>query len=111
LKNATDVWLALNPLNNPDAPASPFEMEEYRLPEEAKAQEYEELAVQKTQEADMANQRSDDYVLLTVIFAMALFFGGISGRFQWRVIDASILIMGALVMLYGVRHLLNLPIG
>jgi hypothetical protein len=111
LKSATDAWLALDPLHNPDAPPSPFEMEEYRLPEEDKAQEYEEVATQKTQEASTANQRSDDYVLLTVIFAMALFFGGISGRFQWRVIDASMLILGTLVMLYGVRLLLNLPIG
>lgn len=109
LKIATDAWLATNPLTNPDAPLTPFDMEEYNLPETAKAQEYEALAAQKNEEANQANTRSDEFVLLTVIFATVLFFGGVAGKFQWRVIDAAMLVLGVLVMLYGAWRLLLLP--
>jgi hypothetical protein len=111
LRTATDAWLALEPLNNPDAPLTPFEMEEYSLPEQAQAQQYEEVSRQKAEEASTANLRSDEYVLLTVIFAMVLFFGGISGKFQWRVIDAAMLGLGTLAMLIGGWLLLDLPMG
>jgi hypothetical protein len=37
LKSATDAWLATKPLQNPDAPASPFVMPEYVLEENALA--------------------------------------------------------------------------
>lgn len=109
LKIATDAWLATNPLTNPDAPLTPFDMEEYSLPETAKAQEYEALAAQKNEEANQADARSDEFVLLTVIFATVLFFGGVAGKFQWRVIDAAMLVLGVLVMLYGAWRLLLLP--
>jgi hypothetical protein len=111
LKTATDAWLATKPLTNPDAPLSPFDMAEYVLPERAEAQLQEELVIQKTEEASQADQHSDDYVLLTVIFAMALFFGGISGKFQWRVIDAAMLSLSGLVMAGGLVLLIRYPIG
>jgi hypothetical protein len=86
-------------------------MEEYSLPEQAQAQQYEEVSRQKAEEASTANLRSDEYVLLTVIFAMVLFFGGISGKFQRRVIDAAMLGLGTLAMLIGGWLLLDLPMG
>jgi hypothetical protein len=110
LKTATDAWLATEPLTNPDAPATPFVMPEYRIPQQAESEEYEQLAEQKSQEAAQANQRSDDYVLLTVLFATVLFFGGISGKFQWRVIDAAILTLGTVVFLWALWRLLTLPV-
>lgn len=109
LKIATDAWLATDPLENPDAPLSPFDMAEYQLPETAEAKSLEVVAAQKNEEASQANERSDEFVLLTVIFATVLFFGGISGKFQWRVIDAAMLGLGVVVMLYGTWRLLTLP--
>ena len=49
LKTATDAWLAEDPLNNPDAPSSPFKMPEYRLPEQAAAEQMDQLAVENLQ--------------------------------------------------------------
>jgi hypothetical protein len=110
LRTATEAWLARDPVNNPDAPPSPFELPDYRLPQLVEAEQLEGLAVEKFFEANDANERSDEYVLLTVIFATVLFFGGISGKFQWRLIDAGILGLGTVVFLGGLVLLLTLPI-
>jgi hypothetical protein len=110
LRKATDDWLKTEPLKNPGAPRSPFDMPAYQLAEQVKAQQLEEVANQKAQAADDANELADRYVLLTVIFATSLFFCGISGKFQWQVIDAIMLSMGTLVLLGGLIVLFTLPI-
>jgi hypothetical protein len=110
LRAATDAWLKTNPLTNPDAPNSPFDMPIYQLAEQVKSQELEQLANQKATEANDANELADRYVLLTVIFATSLFFCGISGKFQWQVIDIIMLSIGTLVLLIGGFVLLTLPV-
>jgi hypothetical protein len=77
---AFEAWLATDPLEDPDAPATPFEMEEYAL---AASDEAERLAAEAdaaSQAARAANQQGDDYVLLTVLFASVLFFAGVSTK-------------------------------
>jgi len=110
LRAATDAWRKTNPLTNPEAPRSPFDMPGYQVAEQAKSQELEQLANQKADEANEANELADRYVLLTVIFATSLFFCGISGKFQWQVIDIVMLSIGTLVLLAGVYVLLTLPV-
>lgn len=83
LKTATDAWLATDPLNNRAAPPSPFDMPEYELPEMEEAEQLDELATAKFEDAAEADEYADAYVLLTVIFATVLFFSGIAGKFQW----------------------------
>lgn len=110
LKTATDAWLALTPLQNPDAPLSPFDMPEYVLPEQTEAVALQEQSLENFAAANQANERSDEYVLLTVLFATVLFFAGIAGKFQWRLIDGAMLGLGVLVFLYGSWRILNSPI-
>ena len=109
LKTATDAWLAEDPINNPDAPSSPFKMPEYRLPEEIAAEQMDQVAAENFTKASQADEYADNYVLLTVIFAMVLFFSGISGKFQWRVIDALVLAFGIIVLLGGLVLLVEIP--
>jgi hypothetical protein len=110
LKAATEAWLALEPLTDPGAPPSPFDMEEYSLPETAESQQMQQLADELFARASAANQTSDNYVLLTVIFASVLFFGGISGKFRAHVIDLTMLAIATLVFLAGVVILFTYPI-
>lgn len=110
LRAATDAWLMTDPFTNADAPRSPFDMPGYQVPEQAEAQRLEQAANAKADEATEANELADRYVLLTVLFATALFFCGISGKFQWHVIDAVMLGFGALVFLAGSAILLTLPV-
>lgn len=110
LKQATDAWIATKPRQNPNAPPSPFAMPEYALPQQAEAQQWEQTVADESKQADSANEVSDHYVFLTVIFASVLFFGGISGKFQWQVIDLSMLLIACLVFLIGIGTLLTFPV-
>ena len=107
---ATDAWLALEPMNNPNAPLSPFDMSEYRLDD---WEESEQLLVQveadrnKTSEA---SQIADRYVLLTVLFASVLFFGGISGKFKSKIIDLGMMAIAILLFSTVFIVLLSNPI-
>lgn len=110
LKAATDAWLALKPLQNPDAPLTPFDMDAYVLEEQIESEKLQAESVELFRKANEANELSDEYVLLTVIFATVLFFTGVAGKFQWRVLDAAMLIMGITVFIYGAVRILNSPI-
>jgi hypothetical protein len=110
LKVATDAWLATEPLKNPEAPGTPFEMAEYSLPETARATELRQQAENESALGNQANEISDRYVLLTVIFASVLFFGGISGKFQSKAIDLAMLLLSGIVFLVGLGVLATYPI-
>jgi len=109
LKTASDAWLATQPLQNPDAPSSPFVMPEYQLPERAEAAAWAAEATVQWEQAETADQIADRYVLLTVLFASVLFFAGIAGKFQSRLIDIAMLALGLLVLLAGVAIALTYP--
>lgn len=110
LRTATDAWLTTQPLQNPGAPATPFEMDEYQLPERSQAAALREQAEAESGLANEANEISDRYVLLTVIFASVLFFGGISGKFQSRAVDLGMLALAGIVFLVGLGILITYPI-
>ena len=110
LTTATDAWLALEPLQNPEAPASPFEMTEYKIAEQEEAKRLNEAVYSKINEARYANGISDNYILFTVIFASVLFFAGIATKFQSRRLKAFIVTAGWIVYLSGVGWLITLPV-
>lgn len=55
-------------------------MPEYRLATEEEAHERLEAAERLSAKARQANQRSDNYVLTAVLFALVLFFASLAGR-------------------------------
>ena len=75
---AFDAWLATDPLTNPDAPPTPFAMDEYQLQARTDAERFdaEEAAAAATVRRNV--QRSANYVLGVVLFAVSLFFAGMS---------------------------------
>ena len=110
LKLASDAWIATEPRQNPDAPLSPFAMPEYQLTQNREAAELRQLADEEMALAEHADDVSDRYVLLTVIFASVLFFGGISGKFQSKSVDVAMLVLASLVFLVGLTILVTFPI-
>ncbi len=109
LKAAASAWWATNPLTNAEAPASPFDMPEYVLPERRDADRWEETSNRESAAADRAGEISSRYLLFTIIFASVLFFGGVGGKFRSQMIDLSILVLGALTLLAGVGIMLLSP--
>jgi hypothetical protein len=110
LKGSTDAWLTLEPLTNPNAPPSPFAMPEYILEQNVESANLSKVADEMFAEATQANQTADNYVLLTVIFAMVLFFGGISGKFKSRMVDLAMLILAYVLFTVGVVVMLRYPV-
>ncbi|MCD0447454.1 hypothetical protein LO763_27950 [Glycomyces sp. A-F 0318] len=102
---AVDAWIATRPMVNPDAPPTPFDMPEYRPASEALAADLVAKAEARTQEAHEDNQRSDNYVFMAVILALALFFAGVAGRSrtlrsQWILSGAAVVtFIGAAIVL------------
>lgn len=100
LRDATTPWIALEPLTNADAPSSPFVMDTYVVEATAEADRLERAAQASSQAARDANQRSDNYVVTTILFASVLFFAALSGKldhFRNRVLLLGLSIVGLVV--------------
>lgn len=107
---AFNAWVATDPVNNPDAPKSPFEMSEYVLADAVLAEELTTLADEKAAAAREANQNGDNYVLTMVLFASVLFFAGVSSKLARKRNRVIALGFGVTLLVAGSAILLSLPI-
>jgi hypothetical protein len=110
MKRAVEAWLKTDPFNNPEAPLGPMKMAEYVQPELAEAKRQEVLSAQEFNRAMQANQSSDTYVLLTVLFASVLFFGGIAGTVDSRRLRISIMSIALVLFVLTVAFLATMPV-
>jgi hypothetical protein len=110
MKKAVEAWLKTDPFNNPAAPLGPLKMAEYVQPELTDVKQHEESYAREYAGAMQANKTSDTYVLLTVLFASVLFFGGIAGTLDSRRLRASILILALALFALTTAFLASMPI-
>jgi hypothetical protein len=97
---AVDAWLATEPLRSADAPASPFDMDEYRLEPQEEAARLEARAERRSALARDANQTGDNYTVTSVFFASAILLAALSakiGRLSLRIV----MLAGSAVLLLG----------
>jgi hypothetical protein len=104
-----DEWLSLDPLNNPAAPATPFDLASFSNAAELEAESLVRQAEAKFEEGRDANQTGDNYILATVFFASVLFFTGISSKFQNLNLRTAILGFAAVGLIVGLVRMLTLP--
>jgi hypothetical protein len=97
LRAAVQTWLATHPFTNPWAPGSPFGMAAYTSTAGAAAEAQLKLADQRVEAAEVANQHSDDYVLLTMLAAGVLFFSGMGVKFEGCWTKTALNAFGALL--------------
>lgn len=107
---AHQAWLALDPLNNSDAPATPLAMPEYQLAAEQSALELEAKADRLFTAGEDANAISDVYTLTTLLFAVVLFFTAVSERFEYERVRVGLLALGAIGLVSGLTVALAQPI-
>ena len=103
------AWVALDPLNDPDAPPGPRFMPEYEDPvlEEAK-----ELAAEATHAFDLGVETratGEKYVRVTVILAAALFLIAIGQRFKVRGVRHSVNYVAGALLIYCVYLIATYP--
>jgi len=111
LAMAFDAWIATDPVNNPDAPKSPFSMEEYDVDLLQEAQRLEAEAVEKSKISAAANQTADNYILNTVILASVLFLTGVQSRMKSVPARSLIILLSLLILSYGLYNIARLPIN
>jgi hypothetical protein len=107
---AYDSWIALDPLNNPDAPTSPLGMPEYQLASDLEADRLEARADELFAAGEEANTISDIYTLTTLLFAAVLFFAAISERFEYPKAQVILLTLAAVGLIVGLVIAFDQPI-
>jgi hypothetical protein len=110
-KPAVSAWIATRPLRNPDAPLTPFAMEEYRLEAGDEADRLAGEAEAFAARARLNVQRATNYVLGVVLFAVALFFAGMSTKLRAPRLQVALLVLGAIVFVGTVVWLATLPVS
>jgi hypothetical protein len=110
-KPAVDAWLATRPLQNPDAPKSPFAMPEYRLASGEEAARLQAEAAAHSEEANEDIERADQYVLCVVLFAASLFFAGMSTRLRAEKARIAVLGIGCVLFVGTLAWIGTLPVG
>jgi hypothetical protein len=107
---AFDAWLATDPLTNPEAPLTPFAMEEYEPAARTEADRLDETSEGLSAVVQRNIQRSANYVLGVVLFAVALFFAGMSTKLQGRGSRLTLLIVGCLIFLGTAGWIATFPV-
>lgn len=105
-----DAWIALDPLNDPAAPPSPFAMPEYRLSQDAEAERLEARADELFAAGEDSNTISDIYTLTTLLFAAVLFFAAISERFEYLGAQVGLLVIAGIGLVVGIGIAAGQPI-
>jgi hypothetical protein len=110
MRPAFDAWLALDPFNNPNAPASPMAMDEYELDADTEADELDAKADALFASGEEANDISDIYTLTTLLFAGVLFFAAMAERFEYFRAQVILLCFAGLGLIVGVYIAFGQPI-
>jgi hypothetical protein len=110
-KPAFDAWLATDPLTDPDAPPTPFAMDDYQLQAQADVERLDAEEELATATVRRNIQRSANYVLAVVLFAVALFFAGMSAKLRGAGPRKALLAIGCFVFLGTLAWIATFPIS
>jgi hypothetical protein len=108
---AVTAWLATKPLTRPNAPLTPFVMPQYRLAATAEAARLDAEATVSSALVHRDVQRATDYVLGVVLFAIALFFAGISTKLRSLRQREVVLAFGWLIFLATAVWIATSPVS
>jgi hypothetical protein len=109
---AFEAWQATDPLTNADAPPTPFAMDEYELPQEnTEARQADAAAEAMAATVRLNIQRSANYVLGVVLFAVALFFAGMSTKLRGEGVRKVLLAVGCAVFIGTAIWIATFPVS
>jgi hypothetical protein len=110
-KPAFEAWIADEPLTTPGAPPTPFALPEYRLAATEDAERLDAEAEVLAANVRRDIQRSSNYVLGVVLFAVALFFAGMSAKLNTQRMRQVMLVFGCIVFLAALTWIATLPVS
>lgn len=106
---AFDAWLQTRPFSNPDAPAGPIFMPEYRNGELEHADALNERAGETFEAGTDARETADRYVRQTVLLATVLFLVAVAQRFTFRGVRIAASVVAGALMLVALAGVVSLP--
>lgn len=107
LRSAFESWWALRPLEDDDAPLTPFEMADRE--ENRRAEKLEREAETTFRLAQEASHNGERFGQVNVIFACAMFLAGIGNHFKGSRVRLGLMIVGLLCCAIGFLRMLQLP--
>jgi hypothetical protein len=108
---AFDAWLATDPLQSPDAPPTPFAMPEYVVEAQTEAADLDRQAEVSAATVRRDILRASNYVLGVVLFAVALFFAGMSTKLGADRLRLALLVVGYAVFFGALAWIATFPIS
>ena len=108
---AFDAWMATRPLDEPDAPPTPFAMAEYQVASRNEAARLDAAAEASAAEVRQDIQRASNYVLTVVLYAVVLFFAGMSTRIGSRRLRWVLTLTGCLVFVTTIAWIATFPVS
>jgi len=106
---AFQAWLKTDPLTNPNAPAGPAYMPQYRNPDLVAAAQLNNRAAAAFAGGNTARDNSEDYVRDTVLFAAVLFLVAIAQRFKLRNVRVATTTVALVLLIYTAVSVADLP--
>lgn len=110
-RTAFDAWIATAPFTNPDAAETPFAMPDYEVTaqQEAERLDNESEASAATVRTDI--QRASNYVLTVVLYAVTLFFAGMSNQIHSRRLRRAMIVSGYALLGASIAWVATFPVS
>ena len=102
-------WIAMRPMQNPEAPSTPFHLDTYRNKTLDSGKALAKKADELFQTGQRANQISDTYGQAVLILALSLFLGGIIQGFNVHRTRVLLLSFSGLCLVIGLARVAFLP--
>jgi hypothetical protein len=110
-KPAFEAWIATKPLQTEGAPPTPFALPQYRPAAEAEAERLDAEAEVLAAQVRRNIQRASNYVLGVVLFAVALFFAGMSTKLTAPGLRKAMLAVGGLLFVGTAVWIATFPVS
>ena len=110
-RTAFDAWQATDPLTHPEAPPTPFAMPEYQVAHRIEATRLNKAAEASAVTVGLDIQRASNYVLTVVLYAVVLFFAGMSTKLRSRRLRAITVAAGCVVLLFTLAWIATFPVS
>ena len=110
-KPAFEAWIATEPLKTAGAPPTPFAMPEYKLAAKDEAARLDQEAEVLAAEVRLDIQRGSNYVLGVVLFAVALFFAGMSTKLGTPGLRKAMVGVGSVIFLGALIWIATFPVS
>jgi hypothetical protein len=108
---AFNAWIATRPFTNPEAPATPFAMNQYQLASRQEAERLDLAADASAAEVRRNLQTASNYVLTVVLYAVVLFFAGMSTKITSHRLRWILAGIGCLVLVTAIAWIATFPVS